>query len=65
MSSSRFFSSHQFCLTCFINDIFNKCNMINNVISISDKCCCEGLFVDDIVLCALTRSHYWMKQMSD
>ena len=38
----------------FINDIFNNCNKYG--ISISDKRCCGGLFSDDIVLCAQTRS---------
>ena len=38
----------------FINDIFNNCNKYG--ISIGDKRCCGGLFADDIVLCAPTRS---------
>jgi len=38
----------------FINDIFNNCNKYG--IPIGDKRCCGGLFVDDIVLCAPTRS---------
>jgi len=35
----------------FINDVFNNCNKYG--ISIGDKCCCGGLFADDI---APTRS---------
>ena len=38
----------------FINDIFNNCNKYG--ISIGEKRCCGGLFADDIVLCAPTRS---------
>jgi len=38
----------------FINDIFNKCDKYG--ISIGDKYCCGGLFADDIVLCAPTKS---------
>jgi len=32
----------------------NECDKYG--ISIGDKCCCVGLFVEDIVLCASTRS---------
>jgi len=38
----------------FINDIFNNYN--KHGISIGDKRCCGGLFADNIVLCASTRS---------
>jgi len=38
----------------FINDIFNNC--IKYGISIGEKHCCGGLFADDIVFCAPTRS---------
>jgi hypothetical protein len=38
----------------FINAIFNRCDKYG--ISIGDKWCYGGLFVDDIVLCAPTRS---------
>jgi len=46
--------SYQFYFNLFINDIFNNCNEYG--ISIDDKRCCGGLFADDIVLCAPTRS---------
>jgi len=41
-------------LNLFINGIFNNYNKYG--ISIGDKRCCRGLFADDIVLCAPTRS---------
>jgi hypothetical protein len=40
----------------FINDIINKCNKCG--ISISIKRRCGGLFADEIVLCASTRSQF-------
>jgi len=41
-------------LNLFINDTFSKCDKYG--ISIGDKRCCRGLFADDIMLCAQTRS---------
>jgi len=38
----------------FNNDIFNNCDKYR--ISIGDKQCCGGLFADNIVLCAPTKS---------
>jgi len=40
----------------FINDIFNNCNKYD--ISVGDKRYCSGLFADDTVLCAPTRSQF-------
>ncbi|ORX75121.1 hypothetical protein BCR32DRAFT_285477 [Anaeromyces robustus] len=38
----------------FINDNFNGC--LNNSVKIDTEYCCGGLFIDDVVLCASTRS---------
>jgi len=46
--------SHQFYLTCSLMTIFNKCDKYE--ISIGDKRYCGGLFANDIVLCAPTKS---------
>jgi len=46
--------SHQFCLTCSLMIFLIIVNKYG--ISIGDKRCCGGLFADDIVLCAPTRS---------
>ena len=39
----------------FINDIFNGCNELG--VPIDGNLCCGGLFADDIVLCAPTRTN--------